>query len=243
MGLINPEDLKGFVTHGGSFEELKRFVSMVTRRLLFLDNGFVSKEIEGGKLFLGNSMTLGITEVKKGMVLKVEGDLYSVVKTEFVNPGKGSAFIRTKLKNLTRNSSIERTFKAAEKLESVELEKRNMTICYTEGNDIIFMDSNDFEQMPVSKEYVEDILPFLKEETPMEVTFYEGKPIGVIPPNFSILEVTYAEEGLKGDTSGTAQKRVTVETGGEINVPIFVKQGDVIKIDLRDLTYVERVSK
>ncbi len=118
-----------------------------------------------------------------------------------------------------------------------------MTICYTEGDDIIFMDSNDFEQMPVSKEYVEDILPYLKEESPMEVTYYEGKPIGVIPPNFTILEVTYAEEGLKGDTSGTAQKRITVETGGEIIVPIFVKQGDVIKIDLRDLTYVERVSK
>ncbi|EIE01112.1 MULTISPECIES: elongation factor P [Leptospira] len=188
-------------------------------------------------------MNLGITEVRKGMVLKVEGELYSVVKSEFVNPGKGSAFIRTKLKNLVRNSSIERTFKAAEKLESVELEKRQMTICYSEGDDIIFMDTNDFEQIPVSKEYLEDILPFLKEETAMEVSFYEGKPIGVTPPNFAILEVTYAEEGLKGDTSGTALKRVTVETGGEINVPIFIKQGDSIRIDLRDLTYVERVNK
>jgi elongation factor P len=188
-------------------------------------------------------MVLGITEVKKGMVLKFENELYSVIKSEFVNPGKGSAFIRTKLKNVMKGSLIERTFKAAEKLESVELEKRSMTFCYSDGDSIIFMDVNDFEQIPVPKEYVEDILPFMKEETQVEVTFYEGNPIGVIPPNFSILEVTYAEEGLKGDTSGTALKKVTVETGGEVNVPIFVKQGDFIKIDLRDLNYVERVNK
>lgn len=189
-------------------------------------------------------MALGITEVKKGMVLKVDGELYSVVKSEFVNPGKGSAFIRTKLKGVTKPGTIERTFKASEKLENVELEKRTMTYCYADGDDIVFMDVNDYEQIPVSKDYVEDILPFLKEETKVEVSFYEGKPIGVAPPNFIELEVTYAEEGLKGDTSaGTAMKKVTVETGGEINVPIFVKQGDVIRIDLRDLTYVERVNK
>ncbi|MCB1193222.1 MAG: elongation factor P [Leptospiraceae bacterium] len=187
--------------------------------------------------------TLSITEVKKGMVLKVENEIYSVVKSEFVNPGKGSAFIRTKLKNIIKSSTIERTFKASEKLESVELEKRNMTYCYKEENDIVFMDVNDYEQIHIPKEHIDDILPFLKEETQVEVTFYEGNPIGVIPPNFSILQVSYAEEGLKGDTSGTALKKVQLETGGEINVPIFVKQGDVVKIDLRDLSYVERVNK
>lgn len=118
-----------------------------------------------------------------------------------------------------------------------------MTYCYREERHIVFMDVNDYEQIHVPEEYVEEILPFMKEETPVEVTFYESKAIGVIPPNFVELEVTYAEEGLKGDTSGTALKRVTVETGGEINVPIFVKQGDVLKIDLRDLSYVERVNK
>ena len=188
-------------------------------------------------------MVLGITEVRKGMVLKIENDIYTVIKSEFVNPGKGSACIRTKLKSVIKGSSIERTFKAAETLESVELEKRAMTLCYTEGDQIVFMDVNDFEQIHVPIEYVEDVLPFMKEEAQVEVTFYEDKPIGVIPPNFAILEVTYAEEGLKGDTSGTALKKVTVETGGEINVPIFVKQGDKIKVDLRDISYVERVNK
>lgn len=176
------------------------------------------------------------------MVLKVEGDLYAVIKSEFVNPGKGSAFIRTKLKNVMRGTSIERTFKAAEKLDNVDLEKRTMQFSYKDGDDIIFMDVNDYEQMAIPEEYIEDILPFMKAETVVEVSFYEGKPIGVIPPNFAELEVTYAEEGLKGDTSGTALKKVTLETGGEINVPIFIKQGDKVKIDLRDLTYVERVN-
>jgi elongation factor P len=147
------------------------------------------------------------------------------------------------MKNVIKGTSIERTFKAAEKLESVDLEKRDMTYCYSDGDSIIFMDVNDYEQLPVPVEYVEDILPFMKEETKVEVTFYEGNPIGVIPPNFAILEVTYAEEGLKGDTSGTAHKKVTIETGGEINVPIFIKQGDIVKVDLRDLSYVERVNK
>lgn len=195
-------------------------------------------------LFTSNEiMNLGITEVKKGMILKIENELYSVVKTEFVNPGKGSAFIRTKLKNIVRDSSIERTFKAAEKLESVDLERRKMQYCYADGDQIIFMDVNDYEQIPVSKDYVEDILPFMKEETAVEVSFYKDKPIGVTPPNFAILEVTYAEDGLKGDTTGLALKRVTVETGGEVQVPIFIKQGDTVKIDLRDLSYVERVNK
>ena len=142
-------------------------------------------------------MVLGITEVRKGMVLKIENDIYTVIKSEFVNPGKGSAFIRTKLKSVIKGSSIERTFKAAETLESVELEKRAMTLCYTEGDQIVFMDVNDYEQIHVPIEYVEDVLPFMKEEAQVEVTFYEDKPIGVIPPNFAILEVTYAEEGLK----------------------------------------------
>lgn len=187
--------------------------------------------------------TLGITEVKKGMVIKVDNEIYSVIKSEFVNPGKGSAFIRTKLKNLLKSSTVERTFKASEKLEGVELEKRMMTYCYKEDNDIVFMDVNDYEQIHIPTDYIDDLLPYLKEETEVEVTFYEGNPIGVIPPNFINLEVSYAEEGLKGDTTGTALKKVTLETGGEINVPIFIKQSDVLKIDLRDFSYVERVTK
>ncbi|MCB1309711.1 MAG: elongation factor P, partial [Leptospiraceae bacterium] len=108
---------------------------------------------------------------------------------------------------------------------------------------IVFMDRDDYEQISIPKDLIEDLIPFMKEEMPVEVTFFEGNPMGVIPPTFVELEVTYAEEGLKGDTVGTARKRVTIETGGEVQVPLYINQGDTVKIDLRDFSFVERVSK
>jgi len=182
-------------------------------------------------------------DLRKGQVIKIDGDLYSVTFSQFVNPGKGSAFVRTKLRNLKRGTVLERTFKAAEKVDDVDLEKRYMTFLYTDGDDLVFMDKDDFEQISISKTLLEDIVPFMKEEMAFEVTFYEGNPVGVIPPNFVEVEVTYAEEALKGDTVGTARKRVKVATGGEVLVPLYVKQGDRIKIDLRDISFVERVNK
>jgi len=182
-------------------------------------------------------------DLRKGQVIKIDGDLYSVTFSQFVNPGKGSAFVRTKLRNLKRGTVLERTFKAAEKVDDVDLEKRYMTFLYTDGDDLVFMDKDDFEQISISKTLLEDIVPFMKEEMAFEVTFYEGNPVGVIPLNFVEVEVTYAEEALKGDTVGTARKRVKVATGGEVLVPLYVKQGDRIKIDLRDISFVERVNK
>ena len=182
-------------------------------------------------------------DLRKGTVIKIDGDLYSCTFSQFVNPGKGSAFVRTKLRHLKRGTVIERTFKAAEKVEDVDLQKRYMTYLYKDGDDLVFMDKDDYEQISLPKDLIEDIVPFMKEEMPFEVTFYEGNPVGIIPPNFAELEVTYAEEALKGDTVGTAKKRVTVETGGEVMVPLYVKQGDRIKIDLRDISFVERVNK
>ena len=177
------------------------------------------------------------------MVVKLDNDLYSCTFAQFVNPGKGSAFVRTKLKHLQRGNVIERTFKSSEKVEDVDLEKRYMTFLYEDGEDMVFMDKDDYEQFHVSKDLIEDIIPFMKAEMEVEVTFYEGKPVGVAPPNFVELEVTYAEDAIKGDTVGTSKKRITVEPGGEVLVPLFIKQGDVIKIDLRDLSFVERVNK
>ncbi|MBI39385.1 MAG: elongation factor P [Leptospiraceae bacterium] len=181
--------------------------------------------------------------IKKGTVVKLDNELYTVTFSQFVNPGKGSAFVRTKLKNISTARVIERTFKSSETVEDVDLEKRYMQYLYADGDQIVFMDQDDFEQVSISKDMLEDILDFIKEEMSFEVNFYEGNPISVSPPNFVELEVTYAEEGLKGDTQGTAKKRVTVETGGEVNVPIHIKQGDIVKIDLRDLSFVERVNK
>ncbi|MBE7436856.1 MAG: elongation factor P [Spirochaetales bacterium] len=182
-------------------------------------------------------------DVKKGMIIKIENDLYSVSFSQFVNPGKGSAFVRTKLKHVITGRVIERTIKSSEKVEDVELDKRYMTYLYEEGDSIVFMDKNDFDQIPIPRDLVEDMLPFMKEEMPFEITFYEGRPVGISPPTFVDLRVSYAEEGLKGDTQGSARKRVTLETGGEVMVPLYVKQDDLVKIDMRDLSFVERVNK
>jgi len=182
-------------------------------------------------------------DLRKGMVIKVDGDLYTVTFSQFVNPGKGSAFVRTKLKNIKKGNVIERTFKSSEKIEDVELDKRSMSYLYREGDNLVMMDKNDYEQFNIPVALLEDVLDFIKEEMVFDVFFYENQPVSVSPPTFVELEVTYAEEGVKGDTVGTAWKKVQVETGGEILVPIHIRQGDIIKIDLRDLSFVERVNK
>lgn len=182
-------------------------------------------------------------DLKKGSVIKLDNELYSVSSAQFVNPGKGSAFVRTKLKNVKRGNVIERTFKSAEKVDEVELEKRYTTFLYRDGDDIVFMDKDDYEQFHIPAALVEETLPFMKEEMEFEITFHENNPVGVSPPTFVELEVTYAEDALKGDTVGTARKKVTVETGGEVQVPLYIKQSDIIKIDLRDYSFVERVTR
>jgi len=182
-------------------------------------------------------------DLRKGMVIKVDGDLYTVTFSQFVNPGKGSAFVRAKLKNIKKGNVIERTFKSSEKIEDVELDKRSMSYLYREGDHLVMMDKNDYEQFNIPVALLEDILDFIKEEMVFDVFFYENQPVSVSPPTFVELQVTYAEEGVKGDTVGTAWKKVQVETGGEILVPIHIRQGDIIKIDLRDLSFVERVNK
>ncbi len=182
-------------------------------------------------------------DLRKGTVIKVDGELYTVTFSQFVNPGKGSAFVRTKLKNIKKGNVIERTFKSSEKIEDVELDKKTMSYLYREGNYLVMMDQNDYEQYNIPVSLLEDILDFIKEQMVFDIFFYENQPVSVSPPNFVELEVTYAEEGVKGDTVGTAWKKVQVETGGEILVPIHIRQGDIIKIDLRDISFVERVNK
>ncbi len=174
----------------------------------------------------------------------MDGELYSCTFSQFVNPGKGSAFVRCKLKSVKTGRVLERTFKSSETVEDVELEKRYTTFLYKEDDGhFVFMDKEDFEQFPIPGDLLEDYIPFLKEELPFEINFFEGNPVSVTPPNFVDLEVTYAEDAIKGDTVGTSRKRVTVETGGEVLVPLHIRQGDTIRVDLRDGTFSERVNK
>lgn len=177
------------------------------------------------------------------MALKIDGDLVIVQSFQHHKPGKGAAIVRTKLKSLAKNTVLEKTFRSGENLEDVELDKVQATFSYDDGDSIVFMDTLSYEQIPVLKEDIGDILSYLKEGNELTILMYEDKPVSIIPPNFVELEVTYAEEGLKGDTATSATKEVDLETGAKLQVPLFVKSGDVVKIDLRDISYVERVNK
>lgn len=181
--------------------------------------------------------------VKRGMALKIDGDLVVIQSFQHHKPGKGAAIVRMRIKSLSKGTTVEKTYRSGEMLEDVELDKRNVTYSYEDGEEIVFMDSDTFDEIRVSKEEVSDLLPYMKESMELTVLTYEDKPVSVIPPNFVELEVSYAEEGLKGDTATTSFKDVELETGAKIGVPLFVKTGDVIKVDLRDYSYVERVNK
>ncbi|MDH5716074.1 MAG: elongation factor P [Spirochaetia bacterium] len=180
--------------------------------------------------------------VKKGMALQIEGDIFLVQSFQHHKPGKGAAVVRIRLKSLSKNSTIEKTYRSGEMLEDIELDKRNVVYSYDDGENIVFMDNETYDQISISKNEIGDLLPFLKEGIEMNVLLYEDKPVSILPPNFIELLVTYAEEGLKGDTATNPTKEVTLETGAKIQVPLFVKTNDKIKIDLRDFSYVERVN-
>ena len=176
------------------------------------------------------------------MALKLEGDLVIVQSFQHHKPGKGAAIVRVKIKSLSKGTTVEKTFRSGEDLEDVELDKATASLSYEDGDQLVFMDVNTYDQISVPKEEIGDLIDFIPEGTEITILMYEEKPISIIPPNFVELEVTYAEEGLKGDTATNATKEVELSTGAKIHVPLFVKKGDRIKVDLRDVSYVERIN-
>lgn len=179
-------------------------------------------------------------DFRRGIVIKLDGDIYSVIEYQHVKPARGNSFVRTKLKSLTRGAIIDRTFRGGEKLEDVTVENRPMQYLYAEGESLVFMDNADYEQVSVDKDFSGNILDYIKEGDTVNISIYEEKPIAIEPPMFVKLEVTYAEPGIRGDTATNVTKKIKVETGAEFNVPIFVNQGDFIKVDTRTGEYVER---
>jgi elongation factor P len=182
-------------------------------------------------------------DFKRGISIKVENDIYTVIEFLHVKPGKGGAFVRTKLRSLTKGTVLDRTFRAGEKIEDIEVDKKNMQYLYDEGDTLVFMDNEIFEQESISKDLVDNLLNYIKEGDTVQISSFQNKTISIDPPTFVNLEVTYAEPGLKGDTATNVSKPVKIETGATINVPLFVNQGDCIKIDTRTGEYVERVKK
>ena len=184
--------------------------------------------------------TYSTNEFKNGLKLIIDGDPCSIVENEVVKPGKGQAFNRVKLKNLKTGRTWEKTYKSGESVEAADVMDTDMEYLYTDGEFWYFMDPNSYEQLPASAEAVADAKPWLKEQDKCVVTLWNGAPLSVTPPNFVELEVTETDPGLKGDTAQGGTKPATLSTGAVVRVPLFIDQGEVLKIDTRTGEYVSR---
>ena len=181
-------------------------------------------------------------DVRNGTTFELEGSVYKVVEFQHVKPGKGAAFVRTKLKNVINGSVLEKTFNPSEKLQGAEIEKKEMQYLYNDGELYYFMDNETYDQIPLNKEDLGDNLKYLKENMVVKMLSFKGSVFAVEPPMFVELEITYTEPGFAGNTAGAGQtKPATLETGATINVPLFVNTGDVIRIDTRTGEYMERI--
>ena len=181
-------------------------------------------------------------DLKNGMTLDIEGQLWTVVEFQHVKPGKGPAFVRTKLKQVLTGKVVDKTFNAGVKVEMAILEKREMNFLYKEGDDFVFMDNKNFDQMTISAATVGDASNYMLENTEAIVAIHDGNPLYIELPASVELVVTYTEPGLQGDRSSGGTKPATVETGIEVQVPLFIKQDEKIVVDTRDGSYQGRAN-
>ncbi|NSW90962.1 MAG: elongation factor P [Firmicutes bacterium] len=179
-------------------------------------------------------------DFKNGITFEMDGQVYQVVEFQHVKPGKGAAFVRTKLKNIITGGTIEKTFSPTDKMPKAHIERKDMQYLYNDGQLYYFMDVETYEQIPLSAEMLGDSLKFIKENMIVKLLSFKDKVFGVEPPNFVELEVIQTEPGVKGDTVTGATKPATVETGAVVKVPLFINQGDIIRIDTRTGEYMER---
>ncbi|MGB4480369.1 MAG: elongation factor P [Caldicoprobacterales bacterium] len=180
-------------------------------------------------------------DFRKGITIEIDGQVYTVVDFQHVKPGKGAAFVRTKIKNIVTGSTIEKTFSPTEKVPRARVETKEMQYLYNDGNLYYFMDTETYEQIPLNQNQVEDAIKFIKENMNVTIKFFKGEAFSVEPPFFVELEVTHTEPGFKGDTATGGTKPATLETGALVHVPLFINVGDVIRIDTRTGEYMERV--
>lgn len=184
------------------------------------------------------------SDFRNGLKVQVEGSPFAIVYFQFVKPGKGTAFTRTKLKNLLTGAVIERTFRSGEVLDEAPVEEQPMQYLYEQGGTYTFMNTETYEQVELSAELLGDDAKFLKENLEVSVLFYKERAVNITLPNFIEAKVTFTEPAVKGDTSNNITKEATIETGAVIKVPIFVNEGDLLKIDTREGgAYVSRLGK
>ncbi len=181
-------------------------------------------------------------DLKNGLVLNLEGQLWTVVEFQHVKPGKGPAFVRTKLKSVMSGKVVDKTFNAGLKVETANVDKRTMQYLYNDGTDFIFMDSDTYDQISVSPAVVGDAAKYMLENQDAIVARHDGEVLFIELPASVVLEISYTEPGLQGDRSTGGTKPATLETGAEIQVPLFLEQGTKVKVDTRDGSYLGRVS-
>lgn len=188
---------------------------------------------------MGTTLTAG--DLRKGTKLEIDGEPYLIVDFEFSKPGKGQALYRCRLRNMMTGSQFDRTYRSGDKFTSADLEEQNMQFLYKQGNSYHFMNTSSYEQFEMSEEQVGDARNYLMENLVVSMLLFQGSPIGITLPNFVELRAVQADPWVKGDTAAGATKPVTLETGFVIQVPLFIEEGELLKIDTRTGQYVERV--
>jgi elongation factor P len=184
---------------------------------------------------------ISTNDFRTGLTIEWDGGVWTVVDFQHVKPGKGSAFVRAKLKNVMTGAVIENTFRAGEKLPKAQIDYREMQFLYESGGQYFLMDQNTYDQISLSQDVLADAIQYLKENMIIGVQFYEGSPIGIELPNFVELEIVETDPGLRGDTASGGTKPAKLETGAVVQVPLFVQTGDKIRVDTRTNQYLERV--
>ena len=180
-------------------------------------------------------------DFRKGVTVEIDGNVWSIADFQHVKPGKGAAFVRTRLKNVMTGAVLERTFSPTDKYPLAHIETKDMQYLYTDGELYYFMDVDTYDQIPLNFDQVEDAIQYIKENDGVKIRFYKGSPFSVEAPNFVELMITHTEPGFKGDTATGTTKPATLETGLEIAVPLFCNEGDTIRVDTRTGEYMSRL--
>lgn len=183
---------------------------------------------------------ISVNDFRTGLTIEVDGEIYSVIEFQHVKPGKGAAFVRSKLKNLRNGNLVEKTFRAGENVNRAQIENREVQYLYNSGNEYVFMDNETFDQFTLDRKQLEWEINFLKENMNVNIQFYQGEIIGINLPNSVELKVVETEPGIRGNTATGATKNAKLETGLNVQVPLFINEGDVLLIDTREGKYISR---
>jgi elongation factor P len=188
-------------------------------------------------------LPVSTAEFRNGLKIEIDGDPYIIVEFQHVKPGKGGAFVRTKMKSLKSGNVIDRTFRSGEKVDVPELEEKTMQYLYAADKDRAFMDTSSYEQLTMSEKQLGESINYLKENMEIKVLYFKGQPINIDIPMFVELKIARTDPGVRGDTASGGSKPATLETGAVVKVPFYLNEGDVIKVDTRTGTFIERVKQ